>query len=328
VLTDERTGQTYDYRRKRGVEGSTILTPEDFPAWAKDRAGLWNEVERVEKRKDSQLARDFVISLPHELDTKQRSALLEDFLTRNFLDRGYLCDVAYHAPHGDGDDRNYHAHVMVPMRRLDDDGFAAKKERPNGPPQAHWQAELARWRKDWADTVNGHLEAAGCSERVSHLSLVEQGIDREPEPKQGAIATAIEQAGGASLAGADRRAAQTRNHERAWAANEPGANTSAESEPDNDHRIKPRTGATSGGMVEQQTEAHRRFVANSAELERRRQDKPVNDPSQAPDRPPAVEAAPATFASLEEWEANEERRQSLERATDGKPRAIENGRLR
>src|SRR5271168_2281538 len=80
AMTDERTGQTFDYTRKRGVAGSEILAPEEAPAWALDRQKLWNEVERVEKRQDAQLARDFVISLPHELDQRQRRALLAEFL--------------------------------------------------------------------------------------------------------------------------------------------------------------------------------------------------------------------------------------------------------
>jgi MobA/MobL family len=214
-LTDERTGQTYDYSRKRGIQGSEILITAGAPAWASDREKLWNEVERVEKRKDSQLARDFVISLPHELDAEQRRALLTDFLDRNFVDKGYLCDVAFHAPHGKGDDRNHHAHVMVPMRRLDANGFAKKKDRPEGNPHDAWQTELAHWRKDWADTTNRHLEAAGRLERVSHLSLVEQGIDRQPEPKQGPIATEIEREGRESHAGSDRRQVQAENADRA-----------------------------------------------------------------------------------------------------------------
>lgn len=214
-LKDERTGQTYDYSRKRGVEGSQILTPANAPAWASDREKLWNEVERVEKRKDSQLARDFVISLPHELDADQRRALLTDFLGRNFVEKGYLCDVAYHAPHGKGDDRNHHAHVMVPMRRLDADGFARKKDIPTSNPHAVWGAELAQWRKDWADTTNRHLEAAGRPERVSHLSLVAQDIDREPEPKQGPVATRMEREGRESHAGSDRRQVQAENADRA-----------------------------------------------------------------------------------------------------------------
>ncbi len=214
-LTDERTGETYDYSRKRGIEGSLILAPADAPAWAQDRQQLWNQVERIEKRKDSQLARDFIISLPHELDAKQRRELLTDFLQRNFVDQGYLCDVAYHAPHGKGDDRNHHAHVMVPMRRIDAGGFAAKKERPAGNPQTAWQAELAHWRKDWADTANRHLEAAGRPERVSHLSLIEQGLDRQAEPKQGPVATQMEREGRESHAGNDRRQVQADNAARA-----------------------------------------------------------------------------------------------------------------
>lgn len=214
TLTDERTGQTFDYSRKRGVAGSEILAPDNAPAWARDRQQLWNEVERVEKRKDAQLARDFVISLPHELDQEQRRALLTDFLGRHFVEDGYICDIAYHRPHGKGDDRNQHAHVMVPMRRIDEHGFAAKKDRPEGNPVNAWQTELAQLRKDWADTTNRHLEAAGRTERVSHLSLAEQGIDRKPEPKQGAIATKMEREGRESHAGNDRRRAQAENAAR------------------------------------------------------------------------------------------------------------------
>ena len=57
-IEDKRTGEIHDYTRKQGVYGSEILAPEDTPDWVHDRAALWNEVERVEKRKDSQLARE------------------------------------------------------------------------------------------------------------------------------------------------------------------------------------------------------------------------------------------------------------------------------
>lgn len=214
-LTDERTGVTYDYGRKRGVLGAEIKLPEHAPVWMGDRQQLWNAVERIEKRKDAQLARDFIISLPHELDPTQRKALLDEYLDRNFVQQGYVCDVAYHAPHGKGDDRNHHAHVMVPMRKVTIEGFAAKKERPEGNPHAAWQTDLARLRKDWADTTNHHLEHAGRPERVSHLSLADQGAGREPEPKQGPIATQMEREGRESHAGNDRRAVHARNAELA-----------------------------------------------------------------------------------------------------------------
>src|SRR5215510_14865590 len=68
ALEDERTGQRYDYSRKRGVLGAEIILPEGAPSWMMERSALWNAVEIIEKRKDAQLAKDFVVSLPHELD--------------------------------------------------------------------------------------------------------------------------------------------------------------------------------------------------------------------------------------------------------------------
>jgi hypothetical protein len=140
--------------------------------------------------------------------------MLGEFLQQHFVEKGYLCDVAYHRPHGKGDDRNQHAHVMVPTRRLDEEGFSKRKERPEGNPIAAWKEELAGLREDWATIVNRHLEAAGRPERVSHLSLDAQGIDRAPEPKQGAIATQIEREGRESHAGNDRRRVKAENAER------------------------------------------------------------------------------------------------------------------
>jgi hypothetical protein len=215
-LVDERTGESFDYTRKGGVLGAEIVTPENAPAWMQDRERLWNEVEKVEKRKDSQLARDFVISLPHELSAAQRETLTREFVREQFAARGYVADIAWHAPDRKGDERNYHAHVMVPLRRVEGNGFAAKKERaPEGQhPSQAWKEELGRLREEWANTANRHLEAAGLDLRLDHRSLAERGIDREPEPKQGPLATKIERDGRESLAGSERKAVKARNAER------------------------------------------------------------------------------------------------------------------
>src|SRR5271163_3203294 len=66
-ILDERQGITFDYSQKKGVVYSEILAPAHAPEWVKDRARLWNEVEKLEKRKDSQLAREVLIALPQEL---------------------------------------------------------------------------------------------------------------------------------------------------------------------------------------------------------------------------------------------------------------------
>ncbi len=71
-LRDERTGQlTKDYSREGGLLFSGIFAPKDAPAWTRDRAELWNAVERREdasnRPRDAQLARDIEPALPHEL---------------------------------------------------------------------------------------------------------------------------------------------------------------------------------------------------------------------------------------------------------------------
>src|SRR5262249_53429263 len=70
-------------------------------------------------------------------------------------------------------------------------------------------------RVAWADTANRHLEAAGLDIRIDHRCLEARGVDREPEPKQGPLATKIEREGRESRAGADRREVQACNAERA-----------------------------------------------------------------------------------------------------------------
>jgi ATP-dependent exoDNAse (exonuclease V) alpha subunit len=183
-----------------------------------DRSALWNAVEIIEKRKDAQLAKDFIISLPHELDHDQRVALTRDFAREQFCARGYVADIAWHAP-SKAEGLNWHAHVMVTMRKVEGTGFAAKKERAAGDGLKHpalvWKEQLMRLRVAWADTANRHLEAAGLDIRIDHRSLEARGIDREPEPKQGPLATKIEREGRASRAGAERREVQARNAERA-----------------------------------------------------------------------------------------------------------------
>lgn len=218
VLEDERTGLHYDYTRKRGVLGAEIMLPVGAPSWMADRAALWNAVEVIEKRKDAQLARDFVISLPHELNHEQRVALTRQFVREQFCARGYVADIAWHAP-SKAEGLNWHAHVMVAMRRVEGTGFAAKKDRAPGDGFKHpalvWKEELMRQRIAWADTANKHLEAAGLDIRIDHRSLETRGIDREPEPKLGPLAKQMERAGRETFARTQQLQVQARNAERA-----------------------------------------------------------------------------------------------------------------
>jgi ATP-dependent exoDNAse (exonuclease V) alpha subunit len=59
---------------------------------------LWNRAEQAEKRKDSRLAQEIQISLPHKMTAQQRQWLVTDFVREQFTRKGITADVAIHAP--------------------------------------------------------------------------------------------------------------------------------------------------------------------------------------------------------------------------------------
>lgn len=82
-LHDERTATPHDYRRRAaGVAYAEVVTPQGAPLWAQQRGKLWNAVEAAERRKDANTAREVLVSLPHELDDRQRVELVRQFSSR------------------------------------------------------------------------------------------------------------------------------------------------------------------------------------------------------------------------------------------------------
>lgn len=122
-IANERDGLVHDYTRKRGLLHEEVILPEHAPERFRDRAVLWNEVERVEKSQSAQLAREFVIAIPHELDEAGRIECARAFAL-SLAAEGMAADLCVHDADGDG--HNVHAHVLCPMRAMDDDGFLAK----------------------------------------------------------------------------------------------------------------------------------------------------------------------------------------------------------
>ena len=198
-IGDERTGETHDYARRSGVDGTEIIAPNGAPDWVRDRSRLWNEAEAAEKRKDSQVAREVRVALPSELYQQQRRDLVREYVRAEFTDRGMVADVAYHGGYGD----NPHAHIMLTTRTLTEQGFGQKNRDWNG------KERLADWREQWADHANRALERAGRSERIDHRTLAAQraealqrgdieradALDREPQIHLGKAASAMRRRG-------------------------------------------------------------------------------------------------------------------------------------
>lgn len=207
-IEDSRSGLVFDYRRRGGVEKSEIIAPKNAPAWAHERGALWNRAELAEKRKDAQVAREIVLSLPHEMTDAQRHELLTGYVREQFADKGMVADVSIHDPDREGDDRNHHAHILLTMRKLDGDGFGGKERAWNE------KAQIEIWREQWAGHQNRAFEKLGLDCRVDHRSLEAQGINREPEPKLGPVVSTLERRGVQTDRGNERREVIARNVER------------------------------------------------------------------------------------------------------------------
>ena len=77
-ITNEFDGEIHDYTRKGGVVHTEILLPDHAPAAFSDRAVLWNAVEKTEKAKNAQLAREIELALPVELTQEQNISLVRE----------------------------------------------------------------------------------------------------------------------------------------------------------------------------------------------------------------------------------------------------------
>lgn len=191
LLIDERTGTTHDYRRRSGVADSFILLPDNVPDDLTNRAALWNGAEAAEKRKNSRVAREIIIALPHELAETDRAALtmaLAAWLRDRF---GVAVDMAIHEPaKGDGHDpRNHHAHLLFTTREMGSDGFGKKTRCLDDKTQGPQEIEAIRYA--WECLANAALAKAGYDERIDRRTLQAQGIDRVPQMHIGPKAKAI-----------------------------------------------------------------------------------------------------------------------------------------
>lgn len=170
-VIDERTGLVHDYQRKGGVEHVSMHGPKGMPNMT--TAELWNLAEAAEKKKNSQVARELLVALPHELSPAERIALAEQ-IAQQLADRyGVAAQVAVHAPGTGGDQRNHHAHIMFTTRRMGADGQLGEKTReldvkPSSSREVKWMRDM------YEAETNAALAAAGRPERIDMRSLEDQ----------------------------------------------------------------------------------------------------------------------------------------------------------
>lgn len=239
-IRDDRTGALYNHSRREDVLHKEIFIPAsvDRPDagmdWARNRATLWNMAEKAERQSNSRVAREYLVALPAELSAAQRVTLARAF-SREIADRYRVAvDLAIHAPRPEGDQRNFHAHLLATTREVTPAGLGPKTglDRKGevrselGLPTS--RQEFASVRARWAELTNAALREANIEARVDHRSLRAQGIDREPRPQLPWAAIAAERRGERSEV-AER--IRERYRQRVVARREKAAGRAADSAP-------------------------------------------------------------------------------------------------
>nr|CRY96248.1 hypothetical protein [uncultured prokaryote] len=222
-LFDKETGITHDYTKKHGIEYKEIMLPPNAPREFKNRQTLWSEVQKIESASNAQLAREFEVAIPKELNFAQGRALVQNFC-RDLVKEGMCIDLAIH----DKGDGNRHAHIMATTRPIKENGQWATKEKKDYALDNHGQRiplidketglqkvdsknrkqwkritveannwnkkeKVEQWRENWASHCNKYLKAHNV--QIDHRSYERQEIDKIPTIHEGYIAREMERNG-------------------------------------------------------------------------------------------------------------------------------------
>lgn len=193
TMSDELTGESWDYGKKGGVAFSNVFTAAHAPAWMQDRGKLWNAAEKAEEssrhKNRAQPAKEIMFGFADEISEAGKQAVLAD-VAAFLIDQGAAAvDANIHSPGKAGDHRNWHAHVMFPTRLCDGEKFIKK---------AAWQVQRAEGakfakalRKFIADRQNQQLVTEGKADavRVEFKSFKARGEAKSPTQHMGVSKT-------------------------------------------------------------------------------------------------------------------------------------------
>ena len=216
-LQDEYYGKTHDYSKKTDLVFSKIFLPEHIPKEFSNREYLWNGVEKIEKSKNSQLARNLLFELPRELNEQERIKLISEFIEENFTSKGMIADCSIHNPMASDHEEQPHAHILLTLREIDEKGnwkpkcrkeyildengekiklksgnYKSRKVNLND-----WNEpdKAKEWRENFSKKANEYLARNNIDKRIDPRTFEEQGREELPQIHLGTSSYQMEKKG-------------------------------------------------------------------------------------------------------------------------------------
>lgn len=216
-LRDEYYVKVHDYSKKDDLVFSKIFLPEHIPKEFSNREYLWNSVEKIEKSKNSQLARNLLFTLPRELNEEDRIKLISEFIEENFTSKGMIADCNIHNPTASDNEEQPHAHILLTLREIDEQGNWKPKSRKeyildeNGEKIKlksgnyksrkvnlnDWNEpnKAKEWRENFSKKANEYLAKNNIQKRIDPRTFEEQGREELPQIHLGTSSYQMEKKG-------------------------------------------------------------------------------------------------------------------------------------
>jgi dsDNA-binding SOS-regulon protein len=159
-LDDARTGKTHDYSRK-GIPQTPSQLHGHVTTFTTgpiaDISELWNKAEESETRKNSTVARELIIPLPHDWGDKQREKFCRNYADYLRSRYGVACQVSIHR---DDDGINDHCHLLFTTRVVNAEGEFKEKTRVLDDKKTG-KEEVKRIRETLCEMLNEHGKRNG-----------------------------------------------------------------------------------------------------------------------------------------------------------------------
>jgi Ti-type conjugative transfer relaxase TraA len=184
----------FDFSWKPQPVFHSVLLPHGASEKFNNIEYLWNKAEKFEDRKNSQTAMEIVAALPDDkqVSYNDRSALICSFIEKQFVSKGIIAQIDIHQPdikeqinpetkEKESLDHNWHAHVLLTTRRLNDKGddFSSHKARDIMPTVRNGRVlfgdqEGKNWGKLWREHQNEYFKEKGIDVQVDFNGVIAQ----------------------------------------------------------------------------------------------------------------------------------------------------------
>lgn len=155
LLNDEQLGKAYDYRAKAGHVCTELFGVAGLEMGMDDIGTLWNKAERSESRKNSAIARELMVPLPHGWTDEQRLLCVRGLAEMLVARYGVAVMTSIHRP---ANGQNDHVHILFTTRKVDAQMNFGKKTRILDDMKT---GEVKNMREEVCRVMNEHAKANG-----------------------------------------------------------------------------------------------------------------------------------------------------------------------